>query len=102
MTPEICPAQSKSKPSLRAAINAKCKDCTYDPLSGGGTWREQVAQCSSVNCPLWPVRPAPISGLFANPCRDPEVVPQEWLKLPAGLAVSPHPSDEHPQGNSRV
>jgi len=43
--------------SLRAAINAKCKDCIYDPKSGLGTWRQQVQGCTSVNCPLWAVRP---------------------------------------------
>lgn len=42
--------------SLRAAIDAKCRDCTYDP-GGGGTWREQVEACSSANCPLHPLRP---------------------------------------------
>lgn len=44
-------------PSLRAAINAKCKSCIHDPGSGGGTWREQVTACSSSNCPLHSVRP---------------------------------------------
>lgn len=43
--------------SLRAAINAKCKDCIYDPKSGFGTWRQQVEGCTSVRCPLYPVRP---------------------------------------------
>jgi len=43
--------------SLRAAINAKCKACIYDPGSGNGGWREQVSACSSSNCPLHPVRP---------------------------------------------
>ena len=43
--------------SLRAAINAKCKDCIYDPKSGLGTWRQQVEGCTCRNCPLWPVRP---------------------------------------------
>lgn len=43
--------------SLRAAINAKCRECIYDPLSGGGTWRQQVAACTSRSCPLYPVRP---------------------------------------------
>lgn len=43
--------------SLRAAINAKCKECIYDPLSGGGTWRQQVEACTSYKCPLFPVRP---------------------------------------------
>lgn len=44
-------------PSLRAAIDAKCKSCIYDPASGNGGWREQVSACSSSNCPLHPVRP---------------------------------------------
>jgi hypothetical protein len=43
--------------SLRTAINAKCRSCIYDPGCGGGGWREQVAACSSANCPLHPVRP---------------------------------------------
>jgi hypothetical protein len=43
--------------SLRAAINAKCKDCIYDPLSGLGHWRQQVTLCAIKTCPLWPVRP---------------------------------------------
>lgn len=42
--------------SLRQAINAKCKDCTYDPVAPG-TWRQQVTLCSVTVCPLWPVRP---------------------------------------------
>jgi hypothetical protein len=76
--------------SLRAAINAKCKDCIYDPKCGGGTWREQVAQCSAIRCPLWPYRPAPGSGPFAKPPRDPATVTREWLTKPIGEAVSPH------------
>lgn len=47
--------------SMRAAINAKCKDCIYDPISRG-TWREQVAGCSSTTCPLHPLRPMPINA----------------------------------------
>jgi hypothetical protein len=43
--------------SLRRAINEKCRECIYDPLSGGGTWRQQVEACTSRNCPLYPVRP---------------------------------------------
>jgi len=45
--------------SLRAAINAKCRECIYDPTSGGGTWREQVAACTAPKCPLFSVRPMP-------------------------------------------
>ena len=45
-------------PSLRAAIDGKCRACIHDPLSAG-TWREQVAACVSANCDLHPVRPLP-------------------------------------------
>jgi hypothetical protein len=53
--------------SLRSAINEKCKDCIYDPRSGLGTWREQVARCSVYLCPLWEIRPLPTSGPMAAP-----------------------------------
>jgi hypothetical protein len=42
--------------SLRQAINDKCKECIYDP-NAGGQWREQVEECTSGSCPLFPVRP---------------------------------------------
>lgn len=73
--------------SLRAAINAKCKDCIWDPKCGGGTWREQVAQCSSVSCPLWAVRPLPESGPWADAPTDPAAVTREWLDAPMGGAI---------------
>jgi hypothetical protein len=44
--------------SLRIAINAKCRDCMFDPL-GRGTWREQIASCESSNCALHDIRPVP-------------------------------------------
>lgn len=50
-----------TRPSLRAAIDAMCKNCIYDPISPG-TWREQVEGCSSSNCPLHAVRPIPIAA----------------------------------------
>jgi hypothetical protein len=49
-----------SRLSLRAAINAMCRSCLYDPGNGNGGWREQVEVCSSSNCPLHPVRPMPV------------------------------------------
>jgi hypothetical protein len=69
--------------SLRAAINAKCRDCIHDEKAPG-TWRAQVAECSCVSCPLWPVRPAPSVGPLANPPRDPASVKADWLKAPVG------------------
>ena len=42
--------------SLRKAIDAMCKDTTYDELDKG-TWRQQVAACTITICPLHSVRP---------------------------------------------
>lgn len=42
--------------SLRKAIDAKCRDCTYD-LKAAGNWRVQTSLCSATECPLWPFRP---------------------------------------------
>lgn len=42
--------------SLRAAINAFCRRCLYDPHQPG-RWREQITACTSRACPLYAVRP---------------------------------------------
>ena len=47
--------------SLRAAINAKCRECIYDPHDRG-TWREQVERCTGYSCPLFDVRPSRSPG----------------------------------------
>jgi len=49
-------------PSLRKAIDEKCKDCTYDK-SAPGNWRAQVTLCSCKNCHLWEVRPKTTSAI---------------------------------------
>ena len=43
----------------KAAIDAKCKECIYDPVQARGSWRKQVAYCTSIDCPLYEVRPMP-------------------------------------------
>ena len=43
--------------SLRASIDAYCRWCIWDAGSGGGTWRQQVTDCTAADCPLYPVRP---------------------------------------------
>ncbi len=35
-----------------------CRSCIYDPAAKG-SWRQQVAECNSVNCPLYNFRPLP-------------------------------------------
>jgi hypothetical protein len=42
--------------SLRAAINAFCRQCLYSP-DEPGAWRQQITGCTSYKCPLYPVRP---------------------------------------------
>ena len=44
--------------SRKAAIDAFCKECIYDPAAEG-TWRAQVADCKSTACSLFPFRPLP-------------------------------------------
>lgn len=46
------------RPSMRKAVNDKCRDCIYDPLDSG-TWRQQVQACNSTDCGLWRLRPLP-------------------------------------------
>jgi hypothetical protein len=48
--------KSIARKSLRAAIDGKCFDCTYDPAAAG-TKRVQITLCSCTGCPLWPHRP---------------------------------------------
>jgi hypothetical protein len=47
----------RPRPSLRAAIDAMCKACIYDPIAGKGTWRQQVEACTAPHCALFAVRP---------------------------------------------
>ena len=43
---------------LRAAIDAMCRQCLYDPKAAGlGHWRQQIEACTDTGCPLFPVRP---------------------------------------------
>lgn len=51
------PRARPSQPSLRGAINAKCRECIVDPSPGLGNWRQQVTACTSRTCPLYVVRP---------------------------------------------
>ena len=43
--------------SLRGAIDAMCFQCIYSGGGGGGSWRQQVTDCTSDRCALWRVRP---------------------------------------------
>ena len=47
-------------PSYKAAIEAMYRNCIYDEACPG-TWREQVKDCTCAGCPLYELRPQPIS-----------------------------------------
>ena len=63
------------------AIEAKCKDCTYDPLDDG-TWRQQVERCDITDCALWNYRPKSRSKMPS---------------LPDSASVEPHYQTNHQQ-----
>jgi hypothetical protein len=86
--------------SLRKAIDGKCRQCIYDPKCGGGTWREQVAQCSEIRCPLWPVRPQPKTGPYAGQPTDPAKVTPDWISKPVGWANLGHRQDKPAESES--
>lgn len=71
-----------------AAIAAKCKDCIHDPAAAG-TWREQVAACQSLDCPLWRFRPlqdGPSCPAWIK-SHDPADLPEGWTRLEQSEAV---------------
>ena len=80
--------------SLRAAIDAKCKSCIYDQ-GHGGTWREQVGECGSSNCPLHPVRPMPTTVKGQSSAQDdageqePTDTPEESVSALLGSVFGP-------------
>ena len=49
--------------SLKKCIEAKCKDCTYDPCAAG-SWRSQVEECTVKSCALWEVRPITMESML--------------------------------------
>lgn len=49
---------SNNASSRKKAIEDHCKKCIFDNAAQG-TWREQVFNCTSLSCSLWPFRPTP-------------------------------------------
>jgi hypothetical protein len=66
--------EDTTKPSLRSAINAMCRYCLYDRISGPGSWRQQIEACTAKTCPLYNVRPrpAPTTARALNALENPE------------------------------
>ena len=61
------------------AITNYCRSCIHDPAAFG-TWREQVAACPAVACPLWRFRPLQDRALCPSWIhnRDPADLPENW------------------------
>jgi|GEM_PF-2248646 len=50
--------RESSKPGYKGKVRAFCCHCIYDPYQSG-TWLKQVEACTSLDCPLFSVRPLP-------------------------------------------
>jgi len=51
--------------SRQKAIDNHCKNCIYDPYAGG-TWRQQVEECTVTDCALYKYRPKSTVKLQQN------------------------------------
>lgn len=58
----------------KAAIDKHCRDCIYDRYAPG-TWRQQVAACTSPKCALFSFRPLPI-GYGSKKIQSLELAPE--------------------------
>jgi hypothetical protein len=74
--------------SLRKAINAKCKQCVYDPMDVG-TAAQQIAACICSDCPLHPVRPITTKRLPLSLLAAHRVDPLELDERARGLVYPP-------------
>ena len=74
--------------SLRKAINAKCKQCVYDPMDVG-TAAQQIAACICSDCPLHPVRPITTKQLPVSLLEAYRVDPLELDERARGLVYPP-------------
>lgn len=79
--------------SLRGAIDAKCRDC--GATDAGSNWREHIACCPVVDCPLWRVRPLSRYAPSWLSSRDAGALPNGWRSLShdAALAIMRNPPD---------
>ena len=68
------------------AIEAMCRECTYDELDEG-TWRMQVEQCELSNCPLYQYRPR--SRSKSNEKADSASVQQHYDPISVQVGGSP-------------
>lgn len=68
-----------SAPSLRKAIDAKCREC--GACGVGANWREHITCCPVTDCPLWHVRPLSKRMPSWLTRRSVETLPGTWRSL---------------------
>lgn len=73
--------------SMRSAIDGMCKNCLYDKLQPG-TWRQQIEACTSTQCPLYNLRPTPITVKIGPNRANPETTSND-TRLPCGVVPPP-------------
>ena len=92
--------------SLRAAINAKCRDCLVDELAAGSA-AVQIELCACFTCPLWPVRRVRAEGVrapYSGPVCDEQGLSPAMaaFRLANPFAIPPESLDSHESRESRV
>ena len=89
--------------SVRKAVNAKCKDCSWDPAAPG-TWKVQIQCCPCIECPLWPIRPVSESGEPNRALLDAleEDMPEELVRRIWADPFDPSPWREARQRNEEA
>ena len=87
--------------SLRKAVNAKCRECPYDPLDVG-TAAQQIAVCTDSDCPLHPVRPITSKSLPVSLLEAYRVDPLILDERARGLVYPPVKSSGEAQTSSPV
>ena len=84
--------------SLRIPINAKCRDCIYDPLDVG-TAPQQIACCTSTDCPLHSVRPVTASSIPLRLLEAWRITPDDLCDRARNLVeISPSVSESGQNG----
>jgi len=90
-----------SGPSLRAAIDGKCRNC--GACDAGANWREHVSCCPIVDCSLWQVRPLSKTAPEWLTSRNAKALPHGWhqLAMPDALAMLRNGNSSSPQDSAK-
>mgnify|MGYP001485137604 CR=1 FL=1 len=74
--------------SLRKAINAMCRHCSYDPLDIGSA-AQQIACCTCKSCPLYKLRPMTAKSIPEKLLRAYRIAPYDLDNQARALLTPP-------------